>query len=65
MTRTAARLGVDAGRVEEGLGRAVVLVVGAGLVGGNGTGDVVLVADPLLHAPASTRPTTTAATTSH
>ena len=64
-TRTEARFGVDAGRVEEGPGRAVVLVVGTELVGGNGTGDVVLVADPLLHAPTSARPRTAVAATSH
>ncbi len=63
VTRTEARFGVAAGRVAEGPGFAVVLVDGAGLVGGNGMGEVVLVADPLLHALTSARPRTRAAAT--
>ncbi len=40
-----------------------MLVDGAGLVGGNGMGEVALVADPLLHALTSARPRTRAAAT--
>src|SRR6266478_565009 len=51
-TRTRARSGGDAGRVEGTLGFVLLLepVVGAGLVGGIGGLDVVLRDDPLLHA---------------
>ena len=62
--RTEARFGLGAGRVEEGP-VLVVLVDGAGLVGGSGTGDVVFVAEPRPHAPTSAGPKTTAAATTH
>src|SRR5437879_844279 len=58
-TRTRARSGGEAGRVEgDTLGFVPVLVpvVGAGLVGGIGVLDVILRDDPLLHAARPSSP---------
>ncbi len=60
MTRARARSGRVDGVVDDGdVVFAVVLGVGAGLVGGMGGGDTVLVDDPPLHVARTSAPTTT------